>query len=113
MADNYKRLARASFFIATTTTVYGPVGAGVTTLVKKIQVSNNSVLSGTVKIHHVQSGGVADATNVILPTTTLGPNEQGTDDATFVMETGDTLQVFGDGTAGHVISISAYGLELS
>lgn len=110
MADTYKRLARTSSSSATATTVYTVPGA-TTTLVRKIHISNNSGTAGTVKIHHVESGGSADATNVILPTVTLGNNEQGIDDAPFAMEDGDTIQIIADGT--NAITINVYGLEIA
>lgn len=110
MADTYKRLARTSSSAAAATTIYTVPGA-TTTIVKKIVVSNNSGTAGTVKLHHVESGGSADATNVILPTTTLGDQEHGTDDGAFVMETGDFLQIIADGA--NAITISVYGLEVA
>jgi len=109
MADTYKRVARTSSSAAGATTVYTVPGA-TTALVKKIHLSNNSGVSGTVKLHHVESGGSADGTNVILPTVTLGNNEQAIDDGPFVMETGDTLQILADGT--NAITINVYAAEV-
>lgn len=110
MADAYKRIVRTSFSSATAATVYTVPGS-TTTQVGKIVVSNDSGTTGTAKIHHVESGGSPDATNIIIPEKTIADNEHIVDDASFIMETGDTIQVIGDGT--QVMSISAYGIEMS
>lgn len=108
--DTYKRLnTTRSFTSGTALTIY-TVPASTTTLVKKMVISNNGGSTGTAKIHHVQSGGSADATNVILPTTSLASNEHGVDDAPFAMAAGDFIAVVGDGT--NAINISIYGLEV-
>jgi len=111
MTDTYKRLNTTRAFSSGTALTIYTVPAVTTGLVKKITISNNTGTSGTAKIHHVQSGGTADATNVILPTTTLATNEHGVDDSPFAMATGDFIAVVGDGT--NVINISIYGLEVS
>ena len=113
MTDVYKQLATTrTFFTSAGTTVY-TVPALTTALVKKVIVSNNTALSGTVKLHHVPSAGSASALNVILPTTALAANEHGVDDAPFAMAAGDFIVAVGDNTAGHDINISIYGLEVS
>ena len=110
MADTYKRLnTTRTFTSAAATTIY-TAPALTTVLVKKIVISNNGGAPGTAKIHHVQSGGSADSSNVILPTTTIGINEHGDDDAPFAMAAGDFISVVGDGT--NAINISIYGLEV-
>jgi|SRR5688572_5009362 len=113
MPDVYKRLNTTRTFTSAAsagTQIY-PVPASTTALVKKVVISNNGGATGTVKLHHVQSGGSADSTNVILPTTSLAPNEYGVDDAPFAMSAGDEIRAVGDGT--NAISISIYGLEVS
>lgn len=109
MADAYKRLAQVSSAAVGPTTIY--TATGVTAIVKKIILANNSGAAGTIKLHHVESGGSADTTTVILPTTSMGNNEHGADDAPFVMEAGDFLQMEADGT--HAITVQVYGLEVS
>ena len=111
MTDTYKRLNTTRAFSSGTALTIYTVPAATVTLVKKITVSNNAGATATAKIHHVQSGGSADATNVILPTTSLATNEHGVDDAPFAMATGDFIAVVGDGT--NVVNISIYGLEVS
>ncbi len=111
MADVYKRLnTTRSFSSGSGTTIY-TVPAATTALIRKVQVSNNGTSTATAKLHHVPSGGSADATNVILPTTTMGPNEHGADDAQFAMATGDTIVAYGDGS--NTVTINIYGLEVS
>lgn len=110
MTDTFKRLAQGTFSSGTATTLYTVPGA-TSTLIKKVVVSNNSGTAGTVKLHHVASGGSATSDNVIVPTTPLGNNEHGVDSDPFVMETGETLRGVGDGT--NAISYTIYGLEIS
>ena len=113
MADVYKRINTVFTFTASASTgvlIY-TVPALTTALVKKVVISNNGAASGTAKLHHVASAGSADATNVILPTTTLAINEHGVDDAPFAMAAGDMIRAVGDGT--NAIAISIYGLEVS
>jgi len=108
MADTYKRLnTTRTFTSATALTIYTASSA---VIVRRISISNNGGSSGTAKLHHVESGGSADSTNVILPTTTLAPNEHGVDDAPFAMASGDFIACVGNGT--NAINISVYGLEV-
>ncbi len=111
MADTYKRLnTTRTFTSGTATTIYTVPGA-TTALIRKILISNNGTVSGTVKLHHVESGGAADATNVILPTVTLSANEHCVDEAPFAMSTGDIIKAVGDGT--NAITINVYGIEVA
>ena len=109
MADAYKRLAQTSSAATGPTTIY--TATGVTAVVRKIQVINQSGAQATIKLHHVENSGSADATTVILPTVTLENNEHGIDDTPFVMEAGDFIQMEADGT--NAITVQLYGLEIS
>ncbi len=109
MADVYKRLNTTREFSAASATTIYTVPALTTALIRKVQVSNNGSGTCTAKLHHVQSGGSADATNVILPTTTMAVNEHGADDAPFAMAAGDSIVAYGDGS--NAVTINIYGIE--
>lgn len=109
MPDTYKRLNTTRTFTSGSGTTIYTVPGSTSALVRKIQVSNNGTATAIAKIHHVQSGGSADATNVILPATTLGINEHGMDDVPFTMAAGDSIVAIGDGT--NAVTINLYGLE--
>lgn len=109
MPDSFKRLNTVRTFSSGAGSVIYTVPGSTTGLVRKIQISNNGTAAATVKLHHVESGGAADGTNVILPTTVLGVNEHGENDAPFAMAAGDSIRAYGDGT--NAVTINIYGLE--
>jgi hypothetical protein len=111
MADTYKRLnTTTTFSSGAGTTIYTVPGA-TTALVRKVQVINPGSSAGTVKLHHVPSGGAAGNGNIILPTVSLGVNEHGVDEAPFAMATGDFIVAVGDGT--NTITINIHGIEVA
>ena len=111
MTNTFKRLAvPAAISSASATTVY-TVPAATSAQLGGVSVVNQSGASGTIKIHHVESGGSADATNCVLDTTTLSDGDNGWLLDGLIMTAAETLQVFADGT--NAISISVYGLEQS
>ena len=111
MADLYKRLNTVyAFTSASGTTIY-TVPGGMTTIVRKIVITNNSGNDALAKIRHKPSSVTATDDHNILAEVLLSDLDSGMDDAPFAMSAGDALVGYGDGS--NAISISVYGMEIS
>lgn len=111
MANTFKRLNTAGSNItsATVGTVY-TVPAATSVQLDHIRLVNQSGATGTIKIHHVASGGSANSANMVLDDTTMEDGDSAEILQGLMLSTGDSIQAAGDGT--NSISMSIYGLVM-
>lgn len=102
-------LARAELGVAVAT--FYTVPAATQTIVKEVMVSNNTALAIGVELYYVESGGVADDSNIYLPVVVIAANDFLQIRSTQVLETGDTIQSLASVASG--VSIMVSGAEVT
>lgn len=91
-----------------------PSPAKVTTVIKKLTLTNTDAAAGhTVTIYLVPSGGAAGATNILIDARTIGPlqTEDVTEAVNQVLASGGFIAAFAD-IAGEV-TIRASGVQIA
>jgi hypothetical protein len=110
MATTYKILAQSSPVATTPTLLYGPVGAGIQTVVSTIAICNRGNTSATYRIS-VRENGAADSSKQYLVFDTAIPS---TSTVTYTLgvtlKTGDAIYVL---ASNNFLSFNAFGSEIS
>lgn len=110
MATTYKILAQSSPTATTNTLLYGPVGAGIQTVVSTIAICNRGATSSTYRIS-VRENGAADASKQYLVfDTTIPSTSTITYTLGITLRTGDAIYILA--STGN-LSFNAFGSEIS
>ena len=106
--DNFKILAQVQPGTGNTT-IYGAVPSNHETIVKGINIVNNSASAVTIALYIATSDAVAEA-NIILPSVSMAAGSFATYEGTIRMDAGDYLNgIAGTGTE---ITVTVYGDEI-
>jgi hypothetical protein len=106
--DNFKILAQVQPGTGNTT-IYGAVPSNHETIVKGINIVNNSASAVTIALYIATSDAVAEA-NIILPSVSMAAGSFATYEGTITMDAGDYLNgIAGTGTE---ITVTVYGDEI-
>lgn len=109
MATVYKILAQSAPISNTATLFYGPVGAGINTVVSTISVCNRGNSSSTYRIS-VRENGAADATKQYLVFDTTVPSASTiTYTLGITLKTGDAIYIL---SSTNNLSFNAFGSEV-
>jgi len=110
MATTYKILAQSAPAATTNTLLYGPVGAGIQTVVSTIAICNRGNVSATYRIS-VRENGAADSTKQYLVfDSTIPSTSTITYTLGITLKAGDAIYVLG---STNLLSINAFGSEIT
>jgi hypothetical protein len=110
MATTYKILAQSAPVATTNTLLYGPVGAGIQTVVSTIAICNRGNTSATYRIS-VRENGAADSTKQYLVfDTTIPSTSTITYTLGITLKTGDAIYIL---SSTNNLSFNAFGSEIS
>jgi hypothetical protein len=110
MPTTYKILAQSAPVTNTATLLYGPVGAGIQTVVSTIAICNRGATSATYRIS-VRENGAADAPKqYIVFDSTVPSSSTVTYTLGVTLRTGDAVYVL---ASTNNVSFNAFGSEIS
>jgi hypothetical protein len=110
MATTYKILAQSAPVSNTNTLLYGPIGAGIQTVVSTIAICNRGNTSATYRIS-VRENGAADSTKQYLVfDSTIPSTSTITYTLGITLKTGDAVYILA--STGNV-SFNAFGSEIT
>jgi hypothetical protein len=110
MATTYKILAQSAPAATTPTLLYGPVGAGINTVVSTLAICNRGATSSTFRISIRENGAPDSAKQYLAFDTTVPASSTITYTLGITLKTGDAIYVYAS-TAN--LSFNAFGSEIS
>lgn len=110
MATTYKILAQSSPVATTPTLLYGPVGAGINTVVSTLAICNRGSSSSTFRISIRENGAADSAKQYIAFDTTVPAASTITYTLGITLKTGDAIYVY---SSTNNLSFNAFGSEIS
>jgi hypothetical protein len=110
MATTYKILAQSAPVGTTITPLYGPVGAGIQTVVSTISICNRGNSSSTYRISVRENGAVDSAKQYIVFDSTIPATSTITYTLGITLKTGDAIYVY---ASTNNLSFNAFGSEIS
>lgn len=110
MATTYKILAQSSPTVATPTLLYGPVGAGINTVVSTLAICNRGSSSSTFRISIRENGAADNPKQYIAFDTTVPAASTITYTLGITLKTGDAIYVY---SSTNNLSFNAFGSEIS
>lgn len=110
MPTTYKILAQSSPISNTPTLLYGPVGAGINTVVSTIAICNRGNSSSTFRISLRENGAADNPKQYIAFDTTVPATSTITYTLGITLKTGDAIYVL---SSTNNVSFNAFGSEIS
>jgi hypothetical protein len=110
MATTYKILAQSSPVSTTPTLLYGPVGAGINTVVSTLAICNRGSSSSTFRISIRENGAADSAKQYIAFDTTVPATSTITYTLGITLKTGDAIYIY---SSTNNLSFNAFGSEIS
>lgn len=110
MATTYKILAQAAPSATTPTLLYGPVGAGISTVISTVYICNRGATAATYRISARQNGEADSTKQYLVYDAAVPANTTATYTHGITLAAGDSLYVYAS-TAN--LSINAFGSEVS
>jgi len=110
MATTYKILAQSSPVSTTPTLLYGPVGAGINTVVSTLAICNRGSSSSTFRISIRENGAADSAKQYIAFDTTVPATSTITYTLGITLKTGDAVYIY---SSTNNLSFNAFGSEIS
>jgi hypothetical protein len=110
MATTYKILAQSAPGATTPVLLYGPVGAGISTVVSTIAVCNRGVTSATYRISLRQSGESDSSKQYLVYDATIPANSTASYTLGITLAASDSVYVYGSNAN---LSFQAFGSEIS
>jgi hypothetical protein len=110
MATTYKILAQSAPITNTATPLYGPVGAGIQTVVSTIAICNRGNASATYRISVRENGAVDNAKQYIVFDSTIPATSTITYTLGITLRTGDAVYVY---SSTNNLSFNAFGSEIT
>jgi hypothetical protein len=110
MATTYKILAQSAPISNTATPLYGPVGAGIQTVVSTISICNRGNASSTYRISVRENGAADTAKQYLVFDTTIPATSTVTYTLGITLRTGDAIYVY---SSTNNLSFNAFGSEIT
>jgi hypothetical protein len=110
MPTTYKILAQSSPVVTTPTLFYGPVGAGINTVVSTLAVCNRGASSATFRISIRENGAADNAKQYIAFDQTVPATSTVTFTLGITLKTGDAIYIY---SSTNTLSFNAFGSEIS
>jgi hypothetical protein len=110
MATTYKILAQSSPVSNTATLLYGPVGAGIQTVVSTIAICNRGSSSSTYRLSVRENGAADSAKQYLVFDATVPATSTVTYTLGITLRTGDAIYVL---SSTNNLSFNAFGSEIS
>jgi hypothetical protein len=110
MPTTYKILAQSSPVATTPTLLYGPVGAGIQTVVSTIAICNRGNTSSTYRISVRENGAADSSKQYLVFDTTIPSTSTITYTLGITLKTGDAIYVL---SSTNFLSFNAFGSEIS
>jgi hypothetical protein len=110
MATTYKILAQSSPVSTTPTLLYGPVGAGINTVISTLAICNRGSSSSTFRISIRENGAADSAKQYIAFDTTVPATSTITYTLGITLKTGDAVYIY---SSTNNLSFNAFGSEIS
>lgn len=110
MATTYKILAQSAPTANTTTLLYGPVGAGLNTVMSTIAICNRGSSAATYRISFRENGAADSTKQYFVFDATISGNVTVTYTVGLTFKTGDAVYVFSNSSN---LSFQAFGSEIS
>lgn len=110
MATTYKILAQAAPITNTPTLFYGPVGAGINTVVSTLAICNRGNSSSTFRISIRENGAADNPKQYIAFDQTVPATSTITYTLGITLKTGDAIYVY---SSTNNLSFNAFGSEIS
>jgi hypothetical protein len=110
MATTYKILAQSSPVSNTPTLLYGPVGAGVQTVVSTIAICNRGASASTYRLSVRENGAADSAKQYLVFDSTIPAASTITYTLGITLRTGDAVYAF---SSTNNLSFNAFGSEIT
>ena len=110
MATTYKILAQSAPISNTPTPLYGPVGAGIQTVVSTISICNRGNTSSTYRISVRENGAADNAKQYLVFDTTIPSTSTVTYTLGITLRTGDAIYAY---SSTNNLSFNAFGSEIT
>jgi hypothetical protein len=110
MATTYKILAQSAPISNTATPLYGPIGAGIQTVVSTLVVCNRGASSSTYRISVRENGAADNAKQYLVFDATVPAASTITYTLGITLRTGDAVYVF---SSSNNISFNLFGSEIT
>ena len=110
MATTYKILAQSSPVATTPTLFYGPVGAGIQTVVSTIAICNRGNTSTTYRISIRENGAADSSKQYIVFDASVPATSTITYTLGITLKTGDSVYIY---SASNTLSFNAFGSEIT
>jgi hypothetical protein len=110
MPTIYKILAQSSPIANTPTLLYGPVGAGINTVVSTLAICNRGNSSSTFRVSIRENGAADNPKQYIAFDTTVPATSTITYTLGITLKTGDAVYVY---SSTNNVSYNAFGSEIS
>ena len=110
MATTYKILAQSAPISNTATPLYGPIGAGIQTVVSTLVVCNRGASSSTYRISVRENGAADNARQYLVFDATVPAASTITYTLGITLRTGDAVYVF---SSSNNISFNLFGSEIT
>jgi hypothetical protein len=110
MATIYKILAQSAPVGTTNTLLYGPVGAGIQTVVSTIAICNRGNTSATYRISVRENGAADSSKQYLVFDSTIPSTSTITYTLGITLKTGDAIYVL---ASNNFLSFNAFGSEIT
>jgi hypothetical protein len=110
MATTYKILAQSAPVATIATPLYGPVGAGIQTVVSTISICNRGNSSSTYRLSVRENGAVDSAKQYLVFDSTVPATSTVTYTLGITLRTGDAIYVY---SSTNNLSFNAFGSEIT